>query len=225
MKVKALLTVLLAGVMFVTGSSYPVFAGETKASSPVIYQTATKDQFSSQRYTGFKYAHNPLLNPKVLKDVIVDPDSIYGFSPNPFSDRLGEYASYDWSDPMVVYKARQDRIKYLQDDDGLYITYINLKAQGKNIEEIAREVSHRRNLIRLKSYDGNSEGLAKVKKSNLKTYGNEEGPTADQLYEKYGSWEKVLSKAFSVNPGMDACLGLYDDNYYRYVLAGDISGE
>ena len=81
------------------------------------------------------------------------------------------------------------------------------------MEEIAREVSRMRNVIRLQSYENDPVGLAKVKASNLKTYGNEEGPTADSLYRKYGSWELVLKKAFSTNHGMDASLGLYDDNY------------
>lgn len=57
------------------------------------------------------------------------------------------------------------------------------------------------------SPDPNSTRLAKVKKSNLETYGNENGPTAESLFEKYGSWEKVLIKSFRSNSGMDACLG------------------
>ena len=43
------------------------------------------------------------------------------------------------------------------------------------------------------------------------------GPSADSLYEKYGSWQTVLKKALSTNMGMDACLGLYDEYYYTYV--------
>ena len=39
---------------------------------------------------------------------------------------------------------------------------------------------------------------------------------ADELYEKYGSWQTVLEKALSTNAGMDACLGFYDENYDSY---------
>ncbi|MBQ6968315.1 MAG: hypothetical protein IJP84_10495 [Lachnospiraceae bacterium] len=46
-------------------------------------------------------------------------------------------------------------------------------------------------MLRLQAYDNDPVGLAKVKASNLKTYGNEEGPTADSLYKKYGSWERT----------------------------------
>ena len=50
----------------------------------------------------------------------------------------------------------------------------------------------------------------------METYGNENGPTPEWLYEKYGSWDVVLVKALGSNPGMDACLGFYDDYYYLY---------
>ena len=44
----------------------------------------------------------------------------------------------------------------------------------------------------------------------------------DEMYEKYGSWETVMSKALSPNSGMDACLGLYDSFYQIYVSLGQI---
>lgn len=91
--------------------------------------------------------------------------------------------------------------------------------EGKNVEEIARAVSKERNEIRLASYDGDPDGLAIVKKSNLDTYGQEEGPTPDQLYEQYGSWQTVIEKALSSNPGMDACLGFYDEYYDTYDIS------
>ncbi|MBR5376239.1 MAG: hypothetical protein IK139_03065 [Lachnospiraceae bacterium] len=186
-----------------------------------IYSTATPDQWMPQKYTGFSYSHDPMLDPRAKKDIIVDENAIYGYSPNPESDRLGEYASYDWSDPSVVWKARQDRLKYLEKDKELYAAMAACIAAGMSMEETAREVSHMRNVLRLESYENDPVGLEKVKKSNLKTYGNEEGPTADSLYNKYGSWEMVLQKAFSTNHGMDACLGLYDDNYFKYQVLGE----
>ena len=109
-------------------------------------------------------------------------------------------------------------IEYHQSMDDLYKMIVDLLHQGKNVEEIARAVSTRRNEIRLESYKDNPEGLEKVKKSNLETYGNENGPTPESLYEKYGSWQTVLEKALSSNPGMDACLGMYDDYYDTYDL-------
>ena len=45
-------------------------------------------------------------------------------------------------------------------------------------------------------------------------------PLTEELYEKYGSWSTVLSKALSTNIGMDACLGLYDTYYSLYIAIG-----
>ncbi|MBR4186154.1 MAG: S-layer homology domain-containing protein, partial [Clostridia bacterium] len=56
-------------------------------------------------------------------------------------------------------------------------------------------------------------------------YGHEEGPLPDELFEQYGSWEEVIWKAFSANPGMDACLGLYDEYFDLYVASGMIDAE
>jgi hypothetical protein len=93
-----------------------------------------------------------------------------------------------------------------------------MQGEGKSTEEIARAVSKRRNELRLEAYKDDPEGLAEVKKSNLETYGHEEGPQADDLYAKYGSWQTVMDKALSTNSGMDACLGFYDELYYVYGL-------
>lgn len=169
------------------------------------------------------YVHDPRINAKAMEDIVVNPNAIYGFSPDPDSKRLGEYASYDWSDPVVVEKAKQDRIKYLASFDEQYEIWNKMSAEGKSTEEIARAVSEKRNESRLASYKNDPEGLAKVRKSNLETYGNENGPTPDSLYEKYGSWETVIIKSFSSNSGMDACLGLYDVQYEHNKLTNAIA--
>ncbi len=170
--------------------------------------------FLITKYPSFRYVHNPALNPKVLKDAIVNPDAIYGFSPNPDSTRLKNYVdALDWSNPSEVAEAKKTREEYHKQNQELYRLIEKLLSEGKDVETIARAVSNRRNELRLESYKNNPEGLAIAKKSNLDTYGNENGPTADSLYEKYGSWQTVLEKALSSNAGMDACLGLYDEYY------------
>ena len=85
-----------------------------------------------------------------------------------------------------------------------------MRAEGYSIEEIARKTNQLRNTNRLNDYINDPEGLARVKNRNILKYGNEDGPTAEYLFEKYGSWEKVIEKSMSANPGMDACCGLYD---------------
>ena len=41
--------------------------------------------------------------------------------------------------------------------------------------------------------------------------------------KKYGSWVTVIDKALSPNPGMDACLGLYDKYYDTYFISSIIA--
>ena len=163
--------------------------------------------------TNIKYVHDPRINERAMEDIVVDNTAVYGFKPSKDSVRLAEYADADWSDPVAVEGYRQERIQYLSQFDSMYDLWNDMLAKGASTEEIARAVSAKRNEIRLASYVNDPEGLAKVKKSNLDTYGNENGPTPESLFEKYGAWEKVLLKSFSSNSGMDACLGLYDVQY------------
>ncbi len=174
--------------------------------------------------SNFRYVHDPMQNTKAAADIIVNPNAIYGYSPNPDSKRLGDFASYDWSDPAVVEKARQERIAYHKEDVKLYSLIAECEKQGLSVEETARKLSALRNLMRIQAYDNDPVGLQKLKASNMKTYGNENGPTADSLYKKYGSWETIIEKALSSNPGMDACLGLYDDYYLNYVANEQVPG-
>ena len=170
-------------------------------------------------YAAFRYEHDPMDNPKAAKDIIVDENAVYGYSPNPSSTRLGEYASYDWSDETLVANAKAERIQYHERNEELYQIIRDMSAAGNSTEEIARAASKRRNEIRLEAYKDDPERLEKLKKSNLETYGHEEGPLPDELFEKYGSWQTVIDKALSSNPGMDACLGLYDLYYDTYGIS------
>ena len=173
----------------------------------------------------YQYAHDPRLNETAMKDIVENPDAVYGFSPDPESTRLGSYATYDWTDPAFVAEAKASREAYHASLYSMYDILREMRDAGSSIEEMARAVSAERNRIRLAAYDNDPEGLAKAKQSNLDTYGQEEGPTADQLFEKYGSWETVLQKAFSPNPGMDACCGLYDEYYTLYVELGLVEDD
>lgn len=164
------------------------------------------------------YVHDPMENPKAAADIVVDPKAVYGYAPNPDSTRLGVYAQYDWSDEAFVADMQKQREDYHESIKELYQIKADMEAEGKSVEEIARAVSTRRNEIRMESYKDDPEGLEKLKESNLATFGNENGGTPDYFYEKYGSWETVIEKAFSTNAGADACLGLYDKYYYTYII-------
>ena len=169
-------------------------------------------------YASGYYIHDPMDNPKAAADIIVDPNAVYGYAPNPDSTRLGVYAEYDWSDEAFVAEMKQQREDYHESMQELYQIKADMEAQGKSVEEIARAVSTRRNEIRMEAYKDDPEGLEKLKESNLATFGNENGGTPEYFYEKYGSWETVIEKAFSTNAGADAVLGLYDKYYYTYII-------
>lgn len=180
---------------------------------------------TTEAETQFTYEHDPMKNPSAVEDIIVNPDAVYGFSPNPESTRLGTYAEYDWTDPEFVANAKKERIEYHDSFESMNVILKEMRSKGASIEEMAKAVSEERNALRLAAYKDDPEGLEKVKQSNLETYGNENGPTPESLYEKYGSWELVLQKAFSPNAGMDACCGLYDENYWLYVELGLVETE
>ena len=155
-----------------------------------------------------------------MRDIVVDPDAVYGFSPSGAEDStLKEYVDLiDWSDEEQVAAAREQRQEYHDSLEELYEIILEMTLADRDIETIARAVSQRRNELRVEVYKDDPEGLAVLKKRNLETYGNEFGPTPDSLYAKYGSWETVLLKALGTNAGMDACLGFYDEYYYLYDL-------
>ena len=193
------------------------------AANDVLYEQGYALEYSGDVRT-FRYQHDPRLNNKAMEDIIIDPTAVYGFSPSP-TGSLSAYAEYDWTDAEAVETYRQNRIEYLQSYSQMYDILDEMTAERKSTEEIARKVSNKRNELRLAAYEGNPDGLATVKKHNLEKYGHEDGPTADEMFEKYGSWERVIEKAFSHNPGMDACVGLYDDNYKYYIAFDYIEDE
>ena len=172
----------------------------------------------------FVYEHDPRLNASAMNDITEDNTAVYGFRPND-TGSLKQYASYDWTDPESVDSWRRERIAYHESIDSMYSLLNTMTYEGKSTEEIARAVSKRRNEIRLEAYADDPEGLAVLKERNLEKYGHEEGPLPDELYEKYGSWEKVIDKSFSPNAEMDACLGLYDEYYDTYVMLSMIEDD
>ena len=200
-----------------TAGSTQTEAAEAEAAEASESDSST-EAAASDGSAAFSYEHDPMENPKAAEDIMVDPDAVYGYSPRPDSVRLKAYADADWSDAALVESARQDRLAYHESFSELYRMIEQMLGEAKDVEEIARAVSTCRNEIRLESYKDNPQGLEKVKKSNLDTYGNENGPTPEFLYEKYGSWQTVLEKSLSSNPGMDACLGLYDMYYDTYEI-------
>ena len=108
------------------------------------------------------------------------------------------------------------RQSYHDKNDNIIELVNKMKNEGNSIEEIARAVNNQRNQNRLNDYIDDPKGLERVMAKNEVKYGNPHGPTAEFSFNKYGSWEKVIEKSMSANPGMDACCGLYDKYYHLY---------
>ena len=196
------------------------YSASTDTEIPESSDSISEKSASQPQDGKFSYIHNPKDCPDAMADIIENEDAVYGFSPDPDSPRLGTFAEYDWTDPEFVAEAQKERRAYHESMDSMTDILYRMRDEGSSIEEMARAVSEERNRLRIETYKDNPEGLEKARKSNLETYGNEEGPTPDQLYEKYGSWTKVMQKAFSPNLGMDACCGLYDEYYWLYIELG-----
>ena len=121
--------------------------------------------FAGTAKAAFQYEHDPMQNPDAAADIIVNPDAVYGYSPNPEGSLRG-YAVYDWSDPELVAAGKKDREEYHASVQELYDKLHEMQEAGYEIEEIARAISTRRNEIRLEAYKDDPEGLEIVKKRN-----------------------------------------------------------
>ena len=189
--------------------------------TPAAGEEAPAPAESEEQAQPFHYQHDPRLNPYAMEDIVEDENAVYGFRPVE-TGNLKQYAGIAWDDPEEVGKKRAERIAYHDSFSELYDLAGKMFAQGAEIEEITRAVSTRCNELRIKSYEGDPDGLERMKARNLEKYGREEGALPEEHFKLRGSWESVLEGALSVNSGMDACVGLYDDYYDLYVLMGQI---
>ena len=163
----------------------------------------------------FKYKNNPSENPKVLKDAVEDPNAVYGYRPRK-DGSLSRFADASWDDPVKVEGYRQDRVAYHARNEGAAQKMVaDMTAEGKSTEEIAREVNKFRNQSRIDAYidaDGNIKNMegykAALERTELRSY--------DNLIKAGKTPEQIIRSATKGNPGMDACVGLYDEFYSTY---------
>lgn len=158
-----------------------------------------------------------LLEPKLAKDIVSDPDAVYGYRPKSGSS-LDQF-DIDWSNADEVAKAQAARIEYLEAMDvkkaNLTAEVDNYLSEGKSMADIADIKVEQRNMDRISSYieRGDYENLEKLYERNILEYGRQEGPTVTQLYEKYGSYDEIIYSSVKVNRGMNVILGIEDATY------------
>lgn len=161
---------------------------------------------------GSNVSINPLDNPNIAKDIVADPDAVYGYVPKEGSSL--EHFEIDWTNPEEVAKARAARIEYLEAMEikkaKISDEVEKILAEGKDMSDAAEIMVDKRNVDRINSYKerGDYRGLESLYERNLAEYGQKEGPSLDYLYKKYGSYEEVIYSSVKVNEGMNVLLGI-----------------
>jgi len=113
-------------------------------------------------------------------------------------------------DPERLAKMVEIRKQYLDGIKNMDRIEAELRAAGKTTEEIARRLSAERNSLKVMTRAlMKPEEVAQLEARNLKSwYHDPVGPTPDQLFERYGSWEKVIQKAKETDHALNRLLGL-----------------
>ncbi|MDT9691833.1 hypothetical protein Q5762_26565 [Streptomyces sp. P9(2023)] len=106
-------------------------------------------------------------------------------------------------------EAQRTRMQYHGLLEDMHRTEANMREAGASEEEIARELVDMRNQAKEITRAGMTPAEVRIlEERNIAKYGNPLGPTADQLYAKYGSWEKVTDASMRTSYAVDRELSL-----------------
>ncbi|RST04873.1 hypothetical protein EF910_15420 [Streptomyces sp. WAC07149] len=106
-------------------------------------------------------------------------------------------------------EAQRTRMRYHGLLEDMHRTEADMREAGASDEEIAREMVDMRNQAKEITRAGMTpEEVRVLEERNQAKYGNPLGPTADQLYAKYGSWQKVTEASMRTSYAVDRELSL-----------------
>ncbi|MEU6984130.1 hypothetical protein ABZ946_11965 [Streptomyces sp. NPDC046324] len=106
-------------------------------------------------------------------------------------------------------EAQRTRMQYHELLEDMHRTEANMREAGASDEEIARELVDMRNQAKAITRAGMTpEEVRVLEARNIAKYGNPLGPTADQLYAKYGTWQQVIDASMRTSYAVDRELSL-----------------
>ncbi|MER7463385.1 hypothetical protein [Streptomyces sp. NPDC097981] len=106
-------------------------------------------------------------------------------------------------------EAQRTRMRYHELLEDMHRTAADMRAAGATDEEIAREMVGMRNQAKEITRAGMTpEEVRILEERNIAKYGDPLGPTADQLYAKYGSWQQVTDASMRTSYAVDRELSL-----------------
>ncbi len=171
---------------------------------------------NAKKYGNGHYEHNPSDDPKVLADAVEDSEAVYGYRPRK-DGSLKNFADLEWSNPDKVAEYRQTRLQYIQEDMDIIDIVSEMKKNGCTIEEMAEAACNKRNITRLNSYIDSNGNItnqagyeAALERMNTRSY--------DALIKSGKTPQQILESSMRTNPAMDACVGLYDENFHTYIF-------
>ncbi|WP_234344424.1 hypothetical protein [Streptomyces sp. WM6372] len=106
-------------------------------------------------------------------------------------------------------EAQKTRIPYHGLLEDMHRTAADMRAAGATDEEIAREPVDMRDRAKAITRAGMTpEEVRILEERNTAEYGDPLGPTADQLYAPYGTWQQVTDASMRTSYAVDRELGL-----------------
>ncbi|MFJ7154164.1 hypothetical protein ACIQUQ_04430 [Streptomyces sp. NPDC101118] len=106
-------------------------------------------------------------------------------------------------------EAQRTRMRYHGLLEDMHRTAAAMREAGATDEEVARELVDMRNQAKEITRAGMSpEEVRILEERNTAKYGNPLGPTADQLFAKYGSWQQVADASMRTSYAVDRELSL-----------------
>lgn len=153
------------------------------------------------------------LNGKGASIIYQSPLGIHGYMPT--GATVYGNPLFDFSDAAYVSRNAQIREGYLQGTQDIMRVIDEMQNTGHSAENIARRVVIQRNSQKMESRSLMTPAeVSWLEAMNMNSfYKNPVGPTPDQMFKEYGSWENVIHKTLTKDPAINMLLGLAPGKY------------